>query len=115
MRSGHDGRPSAAGERRALAEVEAGVEKAREAFARRGGMLRLLADLLEIERSLELEVVEGEPDVPHADPGPGKPERGEQQHGVQQPEAQERAAGHRGAEPRAGEARVAPEEAPLAG
>src|SRR5438034_7019977 len=96
-----------------LAEVEASIEKAREPFAGRGGVLRLLVDSLEIERPMKVEVAEGEADVSDPHPGPGEAERHDEQHRVDEPQAEHGATGHARAEPSGAEGGVAPEEPPL--
>src|SRR5262249_41010592 len=97
------------------AEVEAGVEEAREPLPRRRGVLRLLADALEVHRPPEAEVPEREADVPDPHPGPGEPERGDEQEGVDHPQPEQRGPGDARGEAGGAEARVLPEEAPLAG
>src|SRR5262249_29307639 len=97
------------------AEVEAGVEEACEPLPRRRGVLRLLADALEVERPAEVEVPEREADVPDSHPGPRQPGRGDEQQRVDHPQTEQRGPGDARGEAGGAEARVLPEEAPLAG
>src|SRR6476620_8296938 len=70
----------------ALAEVEAGVEETGQALARGRRLLGLLSDALEVERSVQREVAEGEVDVPHPHPRPGEAKRTDEQDGTDHPE-----------------------------
>src|SRR5687767_14303797 len=83
----------------ALTEVEAGVEEAVQALARGGRLLSLLADPLEVERTVQREVAEGEVDIPHPHPRPGETQRADEQDGIDHPEAEQRATCDRRAEP----------------
>src|ERR1700692_4088896 len=83
----------------ALAEVEAGVEETGQALARGGRLLGLLPDALEVERSVQREVAEGEVDVPHPHPRPGEAKRTDEQDGIDHPETEQRATRDREAEP----------------
>src|SRR2546422_1482331 len=79
----------------ASTEVEARIEEPRQPFPGGGRELRLLLDALEIDRALEREVPEGEPDVPHPHPRPAEPQRQHEEDPIDHVETQERAAGDR--------------------